>query len=175
MGHGQPEIPVLVIPAFGRDDVLGKFSRAEGLARGRQGRLASVEQFGSFQGLGAAVVAESGCVIGSGGIEELDRCRKVQQVAPGVREPGVQAVDMLLDVGLLGPEHGENEGLGHASEMGLDRLGRLWRLRHNTAGPTPSEARWGGERRGGRPATSRHAPAGRRRDPTPRWQGDGRP
>ncbi len=60
------------------------------------------------------MVAESGCVIGSGGIEKLDRRRKMQQVAPTVREPGVQAVDMLLDVGLLGPEHGENEGLGHA-------------------------------------------------------------
>ena len=44
MGYRQSKIPVLVIPALGRDDVLGKFSRAQGLARGRQGRLASVEQ-----------------------------------------------------------------------------------------------------------------------------------
>ncbi len=27
----------------------------------------------------------------------------------------------------------ENEELGHASEMGPDRLEGLWRLRHNTA------------------------------------------
>jgi len=68
---------------------------------------------------------------------KLDCRRKVQQVAPGVREPGVQTVDMLLDVGLLGPEHGENERLGHDPEIGLDRLEGLWRLRHNT-GPWPA-------------------------------------
>ncbi len=37
----------------------------------------------------------------------------MQKVGTGVRQARIQAINVLLNLCLLGPEHGEDEGFGH--------------------------------------------------------------
>jgi len=71
------------------------------------------KQFRPPYELGGALIGRGGPVIGCGRIEYAERCREVDQVGTSVRQPRVEAVDMLLKLGLFRAKRGQDERFGH--------------------------------------------------------------
>lgn len=113
------EASVLGVPALGCDGVGGQLSRRQGIAGRLQDRLASVEQVGPTHGTHDAVVGLGGPVGHGLGVEHRHHGGDVEEIRSGVRQPSRHGFHVGLDLGTLGAQGDEDEGVGHPAMLSI--------------------------------------------------------
>ena len=107
-----------------------RVSRGSGEARRAASHKSSSRE--ALNGLAHGLVG-SGLGFGGFRIEQPDHAGDVDYAGTGLRDAGFKADDFGFDLGLFRAELGDDEGCGHAVDIGMPHPLRLWRLRHNTA------------------------------------------